>query len=601
MTLPSGPTPPSPDAAQPVQPPQEEKKRRRWLPLLWLLLCPCCTVCALLTPSELMRVPGRPSVAESVLSKLAADYGVWPGGQFQPLDPELIQTIQSDQLTAAGDSARFPTEIVRFMTSGTGTQIALVPATPTPTATSTRTPTPTATSTLLPTGVIFPGPFFTRTPTPTDTPFPPTPTPIPPTPLPSANLAITKTDGATYYTPGGGTVYTIVVTNAGPANVNNARVRDTFPANITGTAWTCTPSALANCDTAAGAGNISVTVDLPVGESVTFSVTATISGVAAGNLVNTATVTPPANRLDPALGNNTATDTDLFPQADLVVTKSKSDGSPTKAWPGGALTYTITVSNAGPFDANGATVTDTFSGINTISWSCVADPGSSCGGPGGGNISDTVNLQAGDSVTYTVNAIQDAAPTSGTLSNTASVMAPGTVIDPNLANNSATVSDTIAPPTVVVTLTWNANTPGVGTESVADLDLYVVDGAGNNVDNNICVPQDTTLCPPVPAAPYGQVFSGDVNCGPGTTPPPDSAPTGNQEQAIWTGASGSPLGTYTVNIDYFNFCLIGTDPNVNWTVTFSVDGGIVQTNSGTVDLSTAVAGSNLLSFTYTLP
>jgi hypothetical protein len=61
---------------------------------------------------------------------------------------------------------------------------------------------------------------------------------------------------------------------------------------------------------ASGSGDIGAAVNLPAGATVTFTVNASISSAATGNLVNTATVTPPPGTTDPAPGNNSATDTD---------------------------------------------------------------------------------------------------------------------------------------------------------------------------------------------------------------------------------------------------------------------------------------------------
>ncbi len=128
----------------------------------------------------------------------------------------------------------------------------------------------------------------------------------------------------------------------------------TFPAALTAT-WTCVGAGGGTC-TASGSGNINDAVNLPVGGSVTYTVTATISAAATGSLSNTATVTPPAGVTDPSPANNSATDTDtLTPQADLAITKT--DGV-TTATPGGSVTYTITASNAGPSNASGSTVAD---------------------------------------------------------------------------------------------------------------------------------------------------------------------------------------------------------------------------------------------------
>ena len=49
---------------------------------------------------------------------------------------------------------------------------------------------------------------------------------------------------------------------------------------------------------------------MPVGSTVTYTVTGTVSASATGTLVNTATVATPAGVTDPTPSNNTATDTD---------------------------------------------------------------------------------------------------------------------------------------------------------------------------------------------------------------------------------------------------------------------------------------------------
>ena len=125
---------------------------------------------------------------------------------------------------------------------------------------------------------------------------------------PSADLSITKTDGVTTVTPGGSVMYTIVASNAGPSNVTGATVSDTLPASLTGATWTCVGAGGGTC-TASGSGNISGTVNLPVGGSVTYTVTATVSASASGSLSNTATVSAPGGVTDPTPGNNSATDT----------------------------------------------------------------------------------------------------------------------------------------------------------------------------------------------------------------------------------------------------------------------------------------------------
>jgi uncharacterized repeat protein (TIGR01451 family) len=136
----------------------------------------------------------------------------------------------------------------------------------------------------------------------------------------TADLRITKTDGVTTVAPGDSNTYTIVVTNLGPGSVTGATVSDDFPVDFTGVTFVSVASAGATGNTAIGSGDISDTVNMPVGSSITYTVMGTVSPTAFGTLVNTATVTAPAG-VDTNTSNNSATDTDLI--------STPSEGLPT--------------------------------------------------------------------------------------------------------------------------------------------------------------------------------------------------------------------------------------------------------------------------------
>ena len=113
---------------------------------------------------------------------------------------------------------------------------------------------------------------------------------------------------------------------------------------------------------------------------------------------------------------------------------------------GGAVTYTIVVSNAGPDSATAVQLTDIFPGIlSGVSYTSAAAGGATGNTPAGaGNIADTLTLPVGSSVTYTVNATLSVSA-SGTLSNSATVTLPGGVFDPNTTDNTATDTTAIIP------------------------------------------------------------------------------------------------------------------------------------------------------------
>jgi LPXTG-site transpeptidase (sortase) family protein len=177
---------------------------------------------------------------------------------------------------------------------------------------------------------------------------------------PSIDLSITKTDKTLHYTAGGTLNYEIVVTNAGPADVVDAAVTDTIPAQISTWTWSCavgTPLAY-NCTGAASNSlNFADSLDLPIGTSVTYNVTAKVGANATGDLTNQAVVNLPAGSLITELNinNNTAQDMDTL--ASLTVTKN--DGV-TVVGPASSLPYTIIVQNNGVANLNSISVTDTL-------------------------------------------------------------------------------------------------------------------------------------------------------------------------------------------------------------------------------------------------
>jgi len=265
---------------------------------------------------------------------------------------------------------------------------------------------------------------------------------------PLADLSITKTDGALTSTPGGTITYTIIASNSGPSPAPGSAFGDLFTAPLENCTWTCAGQLGGMCSVAAGSGgNANQSVDLPVGGQVVVTVTCDIASSATLSFFNTATITAPMNISDPVGVNNSATDVNgLNPIADLTITKS--DGTSTFT-PGGSTTYTIVASNAGPSDAPGATVVDTFPAGLTCNWTCAGSGGGTCTAAGAGNINDGVNLPAGGSVTYTA-LCSIALGTPEPLVNTATVNAPPAIPDPTPANNSA--SDTNGLAAVIPTL-----------------------------------------------------------------------------------------------------------------------------------------------------
>src|SRR5947207_265892 len=264
-----------------------------------------------------------------------------------------------------------------------------------------------------------------------------------PTPCPApADLKVTVNDSKTAVAAGAQDTYSIKVTNVGPSNVSEATVTDIFQAIFTRVTFTATQSGVATGFEATGIGNINDTVTMPAGSVITYKASGKVSSSATGTLSNTATVTASPDVPDANTANNTATDSDTITfRADLRVTVN--DGK-TATVAGAKNTYTIVVTHGGPRYGSGAVINDsfpsTFTGVTYTATQTGRGPGFSA--TGGGGIHDTVAMPPGSKITYKA-IVTISASATGSVADTATVSAPSGVTDPNLANNSATDTDTL--------------------------------------------------------------------------------------------------------------------------------------------------------------
>ena len=263
------------------------------------------------------------------------------------------------------------------------------------------------------------------------------------------DLSVTKDDGSTQYIPGTSTTYTIVVANLGNEDVTGAELTDLIPTQISSWDWDCSAvtGGASDCDGVIGStADFSDQLNLPAGSTITYTVTASIPSNASGSLVNTVEVSLPDGFTDPTPANNIASDVNSSDaQADLSVVK---DDGLTVIAPGETLEYTVVITNAGPSDVEGAELTDVIpTDILSWDWSCTAAAGGASGcDPASGlstDFTDTVDLPAGSSLTYTVTA-RVSTTAADSLTNTAVVLPPAGVSDPNPANNNAADQDRIA-------------------------------------------------------------------------------------------------------------------------------------------------------------
>jgi len=256
----------------------------------------------------------------------------------------------------------------------------------------------------------------------------------------ACDLAVTDSGTPSPVTAGSNITYTQTITNNGPSYCTGSTFSEGTPANTTfvsvavvttgGGTWTCPNFAPVSC------ANASV----PPGSVATVTATYKVNvGVAAGTLI-TDTITSSSSSRDSNPANNSATlqiAVASGTQADLSVTNS---ASPNPVSAGNNITYTQTLSNAGPATAAAPVFTETLP-ANTTAVSLTGPAGWTCV-LASLNCTDTTTMAATTTANFTFVVKVNTNVASGTtITQTDSVSS--TTGDPNSTNNSASASVTV--------------------------------------------------------------------------------------------------------------------------------------------------------------
>ena len=260
-----------------------------------------------------------------------------------------------------------------------------------------------------------------------------------------ADLSVNKTGPATIPVFSNAT-YTIVATNNGPSNAAGPiTFADILPAGATFVSLAAPAGFSCTTPAPGSAGPITCTTPAMTVTSVTFTLVATLGST--GTVTNFAQLFG-SPTFDPNGMNNSSGATTVVSaaQADLAIIKT----GPGSVLAGSNVTFTLTVSNAGPATATAVTVNDILpTGMTFVS----ATPSQgTCAPPSAP--ATTVICNAGtlaNAASMTITIVATTPSTGPSILNTANVTAAET--DPNLANNAASLLVTLTAPTADLAIT----------------------------------------------------------------------------------------------------------------------------------------------------
>jgi uncharacterized repeat protein (TIGR01451 family)/gliding motility-associated-like protein len=240
-------------------------------------------------------------------------------------------------------------------------------------------------------------------------------------------------------------VYNLIISNNGPSNAVNAIITDQIPSGLTNVNWIATASGAATISAGnTGTGNnLSVTGNVQAGidNHINVRINGTLnSGFTGASFSNTATITP-SETGNNSVSSNTVTTT-VTKTSDLRI--SKSGTASTVA--GQPVSYTISVTNAGPSDVTGAQVTDAIpaSILNPV-WSVTSSGTAAANinnGTGDVSLLATIKANGTDALLITINGTLDPSFAGTSVTNTATVMPPAGVTDPTPATSTVITNTT---------------------------------------------------------------------------------------------------------------------------------------------------------------
>ena len=293
-------------------------------------------------------------------------------------------------------------------------------------------------------------------------------------------LSVVKTPKNGTFTAGNPGAWSIKVANGGTGAARNVTVSDDLPVGdaFSSGAATASPStgfSQTAYDSSGPTTNVTWTLtSIAAGASVTITVpTSVASNLASGATLNNTAQAQATEEPTPVSDTGNVT---IATSAGVAVTNS---AAPSPATAGGDLEYTINVTNTGPSDAQGVTLSDPLPASATF---VAFDSGASFCSQSAGSINCSFGTLASGASQLVKVHVTLASSAPGSVSDTATVAS--TTTDPDSADNSATAT-VAAGRTADLALTDTANPTAVVQGQDASLTLTASNGGPSDAPNTV--------------------------------------------------------------------------------------------------------------------
>ena len=249
----------------------------------------------------------------------------------------------------------------------------------------------------------------------------------------NADLSITLADAPDPVTAGTNLTYTATATNNGISDAQGVNISLPLPA---GTSFvSATPSAGGACNAASPVLCTWAGATAPAGVR-SVSIVAAVAPATTGALTATATAASATN--DPNPGDNSASaDTTVIVSSDMSITLTDS---PDPVTAGTNLSYTAVVTNGGPSDATGVTITLPLPANTSFVSGSVTGGGSCAGSPVVCTVTGSIAPNTSRTATITM-LVSPSAPNGSSIAASATVASVSP--DPNGANNTASTTTAV--------------------------------------------------------------------------------------------------------------------------------------------------------------